>query len=94
MNAIQFTWFTTVKVGMFHKAENQKGSFLEQTKAAREERALEKRKDVAAVVIQKLVRGWLARVKFSKKILWVRLRHTFLVHLFSVVHIEIGVLWY
>lgn len=54
---------------MFHKTENTKGTFLEQTKAAREERALEKRKDYAATLIQKHVRGWLARVKFVRCIL-------------------------
>lgn len=54
---------------MFHKAENSKGNFLEQTKAAREERALEKRKEGAIVVIQANVRGWLARVKFASGIL-------------------------
>lgn len=54
---------------MFHKTENSKCNFLEQTKAAREERALEKKKDEAAVVIQANIRGWLARSKFAKHIL-------------------------
>ncbi|GJQ75479.1 hypothetical protein Trydic_g17567 [Trypoxylus dichotomus] len=54
---------------MFHKTENTKGTFLEQTKAAREERALEKRKDYAATLIQKNIRGWLARIKFTRHIL-------------------------
>ncbi|XP_060527674.1 ubiquitin-protein ligase E3B [Cylas formicarius] len=54
---------------MFHKAESSKGSFLEQTKAAREERALEKRRENAAVLIQSNIRGWLQRLKFSKNIL-------------------------
>ncbi|CAG9759771.1 unnamed protein product [Ceutorhynchus assimilis] len=54
---------------MFHKADNPKGSFLEHTKAAREERALEKRKEEAIVLIQAHVRGWLARVKFARGIL-------------------------
>lgn len=55
---------------MFNKTECQKGSFLEQTKAAREERAFEKKKEVAVKVIQAQVRGWLARKKFSKQILY------------------------
>lgn len=54
---------------MFHKTENTKGSFLEQTKAAREERALEKRRDLAATVIQANVKGWLCRLKFTGGIL-------------------------
>lgn len=54
---------------MFHKTENSKGTFLEQTKAAREERALEKRRDYAATIIQKHIRGWLARIKFTNSIL-------------------------
>ncbi|XP_046391174.1 ubiquitin-protein ligase E3B [Ischnura elegans] len=55
---------------MFNKVpESSKGSFLEQTKAAREERALEKKRETAATCIQAHVRGWLDRVRFSKKIL-------------------------
>nr|XP_023030496.1 ubiquitin-protein ligase E3B [Leptinotarsa decemlineata] len=54
---------------MFHKTENSKGNFLEQTKAAREERALEKRKESAATLIQANVRGWLCRLKFAQNIL-------------------------
>ncbi|XP_017769365.1 PREDICTED: ubiquitin-protein ligase E3B [Nicrophorus vespilloides] len=54
---------------MFHRAECQKGNFLEQTKAAREERALEKRKDEAAIKIQALVRGWLVKKKFTNRII-------------------------
>ncbi|XP_067010981.1 ubiquitin-protein ligase E3B isoform X2 [Anabrus simplex] len=54
---------------MFNKTESTKGSFLEQTKAAREERALEKKRDAAAKVIQSYVRRWSARKKFTKLIL-------------------------
>ncbi|CAH0555010.1 unnamed protein product [Brassicogethes aeneus] len=54
---------------MFHKADNQKVSFLEQTKAAREERAFEKKRENAAIVIQSLVKGWIQRKKFSKIII-------------------------
>lgn len=57
---------------MFHdKTDNTKCNFLEQTKAAREERALEKRKELAATVIQANVRGLLARIKFAQNILFV-----------------------
>lgn len=54
---------------MFNKAESKKGSFLEQTKAAREERAQEKKREWAATIIQAHIRGWLARKKFSVCIL-------------------------
>lgn len=54
---------------MFNKTESSKCSFLEQTKAAREERAQEKKKESAAISIQAHVRGWLARRRFSKRIL-------------------------
>lgn len=54
---------------MFSKSLTSKESFLEQTKAAREERALEKKRDQAAVKVQALVRGWLARQRFIKLIL-------------------------
>jgi ubiquitin-protein ligase E3 B len=54
---------------MFSITESKKGSFLEQTKAAREERAQEKKRERAATVIQAHIRGWLARKKFSLCIL-------------------------
>lgn len=55
---------------MFNRTtEDQKSAFLEQTKAAREERALEKRKEEACIAIQAAVRCWLARLKFVRKIL-------------------------
>ncbi|KAL3269178.1 hypothetical protein HHI36_008263 [Cryptolaemus montrouzieri] len=54
---------------MFHKTEDQKGSFLEQTKAARKERALEKQRETACITIQAYVRGWLTRTKVTKTIL-------------------------
>ncbi|KAL1132531.1 hypothetical protein AAG570_010486 [Ranatra chinensis] len=50
------------------KTESQKGAFLEQTKAAREERALEKKREASAIKIQSLVRGWLQRRQFCKTI--------------------------
>ncbi|XP_055912122.1 ubiquitin-protein ligase E3B [Eupeodes corollae] len=54
---------------MFGLAESQKDSFLEQTKFAREERALEKKRDNAAICIQSCVKGFLARKKYKQKIL-------------------------
>ncbi|CAH0406320.1 unnamed protein product [Chilo suppressalis] len=54
---------------MFSKTLTSKDSFLEQTKAAREERALEKKREQSAVKIQALIRGWLARRRFISRIL-------------------------
>lgn len=54
---------------MFNTTEDTKSSFLEQTKAAREERALEKRKEASVITIQANVRGWLTRAKFVRGIL-------------------------
>ncbi|XP_049776175.1 ubiquitin-protein ligase E3B isoform X1 [Schistocerca cancellata] len=54
---------------MFNKSESSKCSFLEQTKAAREERAQEKKREAAAILLQSHVRGWLTRIRFTKKIL-------------------------
>nr|XP_018915602.1 PREDICTED: ubiquitin-protein ligase E3B [Bemisia tabaci] len=52
---------------MFEKDPKQ--TFLEQTKAARAERAFEKKREEAAVRIQAHVRGWSARNSFTKTIL-------------------------
>ncbi|XP_076654428.1 ubiquitin-protein ligase E3B isoform X2 [Halictus rubicundus] len=46
---------------MFKAEESSKDSFLQQTKAAREERAHEKDREVAVTLIQAYVRGWLTR---------------------------------
>nr|XP_026489897.1 ubiquitin-protein ligase E3B [Vanessa tameamea] len=54
---------------MFSKSITSKDTFLEQTKAAREERALEKKREQSAIKIQAVVRGWLAKQKFIKLIL-------------------------
>lgn len=54
---------------MFHKTEDSKGNFLQHTKAAREERAFEKRRESAAVLVQANIRGFLCRVKFRKIVL-------------------------
>lgn len=53
---------------MFKAEESSKGSFLQQTKAAREERANEKIRREAATCIQALVKGWLTRIKFANTI--------------------------
>lgn len=50
-----------IKTKMFTGTESQKPSFLEQTKAARAERAFEKKRETAVVVIQARCRGWAAR---------------------------------
>lgn len=63
---------------MFSATESQKSSFLEQTKAAREERALEKKREGAAIRIQSSVKGFLARRRFQKRIVYVYLRHKIL----------------
>lgn len=54
---------------MFSKSVTSKDTFLEQTKAAREERALEKKRDQSAIKVQALVRGWLARRKLLQRVL-------------------------
>lgn len=54
---------------MFPKSVSSKDSFLEQAKAARGERALEKKREICAVKIQAVVRGWLARNRFIKQVL-------------------------
>lgn len=54
---------------MFSKTITSKDSFLEQTKAAREERALEKKREQSAIKIQSMIRGWLAKQRFNKIIL-------------------------
>lgn len=50
-------------------SDSQKTSFLDKTKAAREERALEKKRDNAIIVIQSWIRGWLTRIKYERRIL-------------------------
>lgn len=52
---------------MFKAEESWKGNFLQQTKAAREERANEKRREAAVTLIQACVRGWLIRTKLRKR---------------------------
>lgn len=56
-------------VKMFHKTEDFKGNFLQHTKAAREERALEKKRENAAIIIQANVRRFLCRTKFTNALL-------------------------
>ncbi|KOB78285.1 Ubiquitin-protein ligase E3B [Operophtera brumata] len=54
---------------MYPVSVKSKESFLEQTKAAREERAYEKKREQSAVTIQAVARGWIARQRFYKRIL-------------------------
>lgn len=56
---------------MFGVNESQKLSFLDKTKAAREERALEKKRDNAIIIIQSSIRGWLTRIKYQQKVMYV-----------------------
>lgn len=50
-------------------AQTQKSNFLEQTKAAREERALEKRRELAATLLQSTLKGYAARRQYQKRII-------------------------
>lgn len=58
---------------MFGKAETNKNNFLEEKQKNRSNRLkqieFEKRRDEAILIIQRMVRGWLARTKFKKKLL-------------------------
>ncbi|XP_037932365.1 ubiquitin-protein ligase E3B [Teleopsis dalmanni] len=54
---------------MFTHGESQKSTFLEQNKAAREERLLEKRREWAAVRIQASLKGFVARRRYYRRII-------------------------
>ncbi|XP_059481924.1 ubiquitin-protein ligase E3B [Neocloeon triangulifer] len=54
---------------MFPSNDSKKGNFLEQTKAAREERALEKKRENAAIKIQSQLRGFCARKRFRSRVI-------------------------
>ena len=58
---------------MFEKSDTQKNNFLEQTKSARINRLLEKeseeKQNYSIQIIQKNVRGFVARSKFNKRLL-------------------------
>lgn len=54
---------------MFAQTESHKNNFLEYTKAAREERALEKRREEAAILLQATLKGYAARSKYQKCIM-------------------------
>lgn len=58
---------------MFSKAETNKNSFLEEKQKNRNNRQKqieeEKKRDHAILIIQKVVRGWLARTRFKRKLL-------------------------
>ena len=62
-----------IALKMFEKSDTQKNSFLEQTKSARINRLLEKeseeKQNSAILIIQKNVRGFVARSKFNKRLL-------------------------
>lgn len=68
-----FVFTRSKRLKMFSKSMTSKDTFLEQTKAAREERALEKKREQSAVKIQAYVRGWLARRRFLRMILYEQL---------------------
>lgn len=57
-------------------------SFIQETKNKRTERAtkikVEESRDNAILIIQRNIRGWLARTKFKKKILYENLENLFL----------------
>lgn len=57
-------------ISKMFKTESQKNTFLEQTKAAREGRAFEKKKEVAVTKLQAAVRGWLQRIHFRRDVLY------------------------
>ncbi|XP_054008078.1 ubiquitin-protein ligase E3B isoform X2 [Hylaeus anthracinus] len=52
---------------MFKAEESSRDSFLQQTKAAREERAHEKDREAAVTLIQAYVRGWLTRKRILEE---------------------------
>lgn len=60
---------------MFVGKESTKTSFLEQNKAARAERAHEKKRESSAVVIQRCFRGYIARKSYRQRILCDSKRH-------------------
>jgi len=71
------TWpkFKMLKMQKFYSKmftpanDSKKGNFLEQTKAAREERAYEKKRDNAAEKIQSFLKGCVTRSKFRKEVM-------------------------
>lgn len=50
-------------------SQQSKSSFLEEKKAAREERALEKRREWAALKIQSSIKSYVARRRYQKRIM-------------------------
>lgn len=53
---------------MLSSGSSHKNEFLAQTKAAREERLLAASRNTSAIIIQGLVRGWLARTRIRKMV--------------------------
>lgn len=56
---------------MFADTDSEKENFLVHKKTARLERALDKQRDENVVIIQKYVRGYLARKLYQRTILYV-----------------------
>lgn len=54
---------------MFGAAESQKNTFLEQTKAERNKRAAEKKRETAIIFIQARIRGWTVRKQILERIM-------------------------
>lgn len=54
---------------MFADDRNTKDEFIQKLKVARDERALDKKRDDAAIRIQSWIRGWLARIEYQKLVL-------------------------
>lgn len=51
--------------------ENSKTQFIEQTRAARVERANDRKREQSAILIQSVVRGWLVRKRTRNTLLLV-----------------------
>jgi len=49
--------------------EHSKTQFIEQTRAARVERANDRKREQSAIIVQSLVRGWLVRKRTRNLIL-------------------------
>lgn len=52
-------------------SEHSKTQFIEQTRAARIERANDRKREQSAILIQSLVRGWLVRKRIKNLVLLV-----------------------
>lgn len=79
---------------MFAQTESQKSSFLEQTKAAREERALEKRREEAAILLQATLKGFVARSKYQRRIMWVQQTQIQNTYVYSISNLIYYIYWF